>query len=164
MKTLKPCPFCGGEDVHIDTRYGHCWIECKNCKSNTRTFSIDETGRLISFWNNRAVDEKDKMIEAMLDTFEGKCPRHELKFEKLEGFDFNPSWCGGCIDYCGRKEYRICWREYFEWAVEEKKFCRDCKFYNSRKSECNNDKSKYSLRYVGDGDGCLEWARMDVDK
>lgn len=46
---LRPCPFCGENDLHLygDPRY--MWIKCKKCKVETRAFSSYK--ELTTYWN-----------------------------------------------------------------------------------------------------------------
>ena len=49
---LKPCPFCGGEAIHIEKDYNH--VECHDCCCKTGTYGYRR--HAISAWNQRAVD------------------------------------------------------------------------------------------------------------
>ena len=60
---LKPCPFCGGEDVFVHwkgARYGRViyFVKCEKCGAQTRAFSlyadIDELKNSPEEWNNSA--------------------------------------------------------------------------------------------------------------
>lgn len=49
---LKPCPFCGDEDIREYNECNHVWLECPECGARTkmcRTFGEAET-----LWNRRA--------------------------------------------------------------------------------------------------------------
>jgi Lar family restriction alleviation protein len=51
---LKPCPFCGSNNVRVDTFQPYeaiCWVECGRCgTSGSRAYTIDEA---IKAWNRR---------------------------------------------------------------------------------------------------------------
>lgn len=61
---LKPCPFCGSEDIEIekaeDGKYDYngnlihpCWIAtCNNCEIETAYFGTKEEA--VFFWNTRS--------------------------------------------------------------------------------------------------------------
>lgn len=53
---LKPCPFCGGNNLSIDgiTVY---WVECKDCNASISGHETEEEA--IEAWNMRA-DEQDE--------------------------------------------------------------------------------------------------------
>lgn len=59
-KKLKPCPFCGGTNIHImDMGYPH-WVYCGDCGARVHGGVVGETlGKIASVeaWNRRARDE-----------------------------------------------------------------------------------------------------------
>ena len=70
MDELKPCPFCGGEDITLHEAYGNAhvegraWIRCEHCGArigdgypNPHLFDIeDSTEYAVRNWNRRAND------------------------------------------------------------------------------------------------------------
>jgi Lar family restriction alleviation protein len=73
VKSLKPCPFCGGKAVFWQTDYGkgdrssvglHFTIRCNKCGSTRGTaygnvfFNLSKTGEL-----NILSDDREKVIE-----------------------------------------------------------------------------------------------------
>lgn len=53
---LKPCPFCGGKNIHIwntNTPY----VQCYDCLASTACGNTNEEA--IKIWNRRADDGKD---------------------------------------------------------------------------------------------------------
>ena len=58
---LKPCPFCGGNDIDIDeTDFGraddpYCYIvSCKGCHANVYVDSDSTMEDAVAAWNRRA--------------------------------------------------------------------------------------------------------------
>lgn len=49
-KILKPCPFCGSDDVHIRFFHGMSTVECYGCMVKVIQMEDDEPER---FWNRR---------------------------------------------------------------------------------------------------------------
>lgn len=47
---LKPCPFCGSDDVHIRFSHGMRTVECYGCLVKVIQMEDDEPER---FWNRR---------------------------------------------------------------------------------------------------------------
>ena len=56
MTKLKPCPFCGGEDIKI-TNHGAYWVICQNdeCLCEMRAQVTEE--KAIQKWNERVNDD-----------------------------------------------------------------------------------------------------------
>ena len=44
MADLRPCPFCGGNDVSLSFNVGSTFVECEDCGACGPNDSIDETG------------------------------------------------------------------------------------------------------------------------
>lgn len=63
---LKPCPFCGSDDVELeyDSFIDYCIIECRECGvERNRCWDEDDA---IELWNTRPIeDEKDREIESL---------------------------------------------------------------------------------------------------
>ena len=58
---LKPCPFCGGEEIEVehDTQ-GAFWCYCPACWSRTGTYDqADGYTLAIEAWNRRADDGRE---------------------------------------------------------------------------------------------------------
>ena len=55
MKELKPCPFCGSENIRIMGN-SNFWCMCDQCGVETQTYDTEE--ELIEAWNAR-VEEND---------------------------------------------------------------------------------------------------------
>ena len=60
MAELKPCPFCGREDIHVKIvkhdGYDIANVFCINCGAQIRAFNSKEAA--IKKWNRRADDGK----------------------------------------------------------------------------------------------------------
>lgn len=56
MTELKPCPFCGSENVRDNYDWGYFWVECVDCGCNgPRSFENFEWA--IQKWNRREAKE-----------------------------------------------------------------------------------------------------------
>lgn len=53
---LKPCPFCGSNDVEIVESFDGLCVLCGNCEATSNDFGKIEDA--IKAWNRRATDEK----------------------------------------------------------------------------------------------------------
>lgn len=54
---LKPCPFCGGNDVTIEESiefHGHFYVICHSCEIST--FKFNDPRKAVKRWNRRAND------------------------------------------------------------------------------------------------------------
>lgn len=52
---LKPCPFCGDEDIQEYNECNHVWLECPTCGGRTKMCrTLYEANTL---WNRRVGDE-----------------------------------------------------------------------------------------------------------
>ena len=59
MSELKPCPFCGSENVKIDVDSGIYWCRCIDCKAcSSSDFSKEKA---VEKWNRRPEPEKPKV-------------------------------------------------------------------------------------------------------
>lgn len=59
MSELKPCPFCGSEEIHIETlkKFGTSYLWCKQCGAEISLYnSLDEA---VSAWNGRTNNATD---------------------------------------------------------------------------------------------------------
>ena len=51
---LKPCPFCGSEDVSCDRLEDVAYVECWNCSAKVESYNgMDDA---IAGWNSRAIN------------------------------------------------------------------------------------------------------------
>lgn len=51
MEELKPCPFCGSNNLIVD---GFTWVHCKNCRTDGPLFN--DRKKAIKAWNTRKED------------------------------------------------------------------------------------------------------------
>ena len=70
--TLRPCPFCGGDDVTLDNNF----VVCLPCE----TFGPEGKDELaVTAWNTRpAEDELVKALEGALDMLEETLPSQSM--------------------------------------------------------------------------------------
>lgn len=58
MQELKPCPFCGGESVHIDRAYSYFRDTVIYCEGCDMVFTLDDCDApdeaIADAWNRRA--------------------------------------------------------------------------------------------------------------
>ena len=59
MSDLKPCPFCGSDDIELLTRGNHEWYECWPCRGNGPYKNT--TNQAVEAWNQRAEALKPKV-------------------------------------------------------------------------------------------------------
>ena len=67
MEALKPCPFCGSNEVEIDSA-GHpfegrvdIWVACEGCGTSSQIVDAVEKAR--SLWNTRASTMPGELVE-----------------------------------------------------------------------------------------------------
>lgn len=57
---LKPCPFCGSEDVSCDRFEDVAYVECWNCSAKVESYNgMDDA---IAGWSSRAID-RDELLK-----------------------------------------------------------------------------------------------------
>lgn len=61
---LKPCPFCGSEDVSCGRFEDIYYVECWDCSASVETYNGIEDA--IAGWNSRAID-RDKLLKIVYD-------------------------------------------------------------------------------------------------
>lgn len=56
---LKPCPFCGSENVHFDTNGTRTWVICLGCgaKSGGAYNGRTAVKKVTELWNRRENDK-----------------------------------------------------------------------------------------------------------
>lgn len=59
MDELKPCPFCGSNDIDIEKleKYGTYYLSCKQCSIEQPLYNTLE--QAINAWNRRTNNETD---------------------------------------------------------------------------------------------------------
>lgn len=57
---LKPCPFCGSEDVSCDRLEDVYYVECWDCSAKVETYNGIEDA--IAGWNSRAIN-RDELLK-----------------------------------------------------------------------------------------------------
>lgn len=95
---LKPCPFCGSDDVHIESKNLFYWVECYQCGATGQEARLrDETvnvaqgeERATNNWNTRPIEDElrsraekaeamiDKLVDAGNDLYTAMQPNCEL--------------------------------------------------------------------------------------
>lgn len=58
---LKPCPFCGEEDITIENFFGHWAVTCECCGAYVAC-GYQTKKEAIEAWNRRAGDETEKDV------------------------------------------------------------------------------------------------------
>lgn len=53
MTDLRPCPFCGGDEVIHFEQYGYWFVFCPRCRANIGNNTFDGAA---AAWNRRAVE------------------------------------------------------------------------------------------------------------
>ncbi len=68
MEELKPCPFCGGENLKIEDGYADCgcWVECCTCGANN-PFRHGTHSEAFAAWNTRAKDKESEILLSALE-------------------------------------------------------------------------------------------------
>lgn len=56
MEKLKPCPFCGSENIELVAGDAWPWVRCRSCLASSAMEDAEEDA--IEKWNRRANDEK----------------------------------------------------------------------------------------------------------
>ena len=74
MPELKPCPFCGSQDVAKvieGARHPMIYVRCNGCLSMSGWYEADEENMMLSAWNKRAgegqVNRMDRLDKAIAD-------------------------------------------------------------------------------------------------
>lgn len=74
---LKPCPFCGGKEIHSYWGNNRIWFECESCGVKSQTFSSpavfenreDSKSKLLKAWNTRAVPDVPELVAVSHEVF-----------------------------------------------------------------------------------------------
>ena len=53
MQKLKPCPFCGGTDVHVIDKTTFSFIECNDCLASFHQIEACSVDDNVEAWNKR---------------------------------------------------------------------------------------------------------------
>lgn len=68
MHRLKPCPFCGSDQVRVELSiYGYPFVICLNCRTTSRCADLkgkDGIKEVVKVWNKR-VDPKESVAESL---------------------------------------------------------------------------------------------------
>ena len=73
MEELKPCPFCGSNDVTVNDAYMHSYAQCRVCRAEGGfRYSHDEAA---AAWNRRTnakelvamINVSDEQVRRMVD-------------------------------------------------------------------------------------------------
>lgn len=82
---LKPCPFCGSEDVTCDRFEDVYCVECWDCSAKVESYNGLEDA--VAGWNARAID-RDELLK-IADIFEQPWPddKHHSGTIPVEGVE-----------------------------------------------------------------------------
>ena len=70
MGELKPCPFCGGENIELEYEEEIIWYRCRDCEATgptTTKYSGEEDEEYIN-WNTRKEPSPYSICEICQDT------------------------------------------------------------------------------------------------
>lgn len=70
MNELKPCPFCGSENVGISLWLGHCCVTCRGCLGGIAPAPDLTKEDAVAAWNRRADEKVGKWTEIADSVFE----------------------------------------------------------------------------------------------
>ena len=65
MNELKPCPFCGSDDVGVYKQWilGSVWkhvVKCKGCSATIDKCTLSEYSLAVDAWNRRVNEKGEK--------------------------------------------------------------------------------------------------------
>ena len=85
MDDLKPCPFCGGEDVeHLPDGFGNWLVGCVTCDYRIQCVDCTEE-EAIRYWNTRpAEDKKNYDLKALNFIYNKQAEAWENEIERLK--------------------------------------------------------------------------------
>lgn len=67
---MKPCPFCGGEDLKVYSLHGAgAWVACRGCGLESPTETGVTHAQAIEYWNTRLAAEPAAGVIEALDRF-----------------------------------------------------------------------------------------------
>lgn len=80
MIELKPCPFCGSENVHVERKDLFFWVECYDCGAVGQEARLRDVfvniaqgeERAANNWNTRPIEDALTTRIAELEAFVGK--------------------------------------------------------------------------------------------
>ena len=86
---LKPCPFCGGEPVAVETHPGSGFIQCKRCGCAMDEYEAGDPYNLTEHWNRRV--ERTCRMEPTKDGGEWRCS--ECGYLQGDAYRGDKGWC-----------------------------------------------------------------------
>lgn len=149
MKQIKPCPFCGSEDLYVRDNSGH-YVACKNCDAYGPYGKDDEEA--IQLWNLAPrVEDNDcdyPNLTGGCHIFPGR-NKEEPKMEK---------YCKNCVHISEEIEGKV-------YCCEEININHSCKYWealnpfgNSRPT-CLDCKHRY---YSWGGDNICNYCGLEI--
>lgn len=126
---LKPCPFCGSTDLHIDADTHGARIVCYDCLSIYWQAEINNEDDLISCWNKRPEDWK--LASEAIETAAEEKPdiiNHPPHYETagIECIDAMVITQGrvSVMDFCVCNAFKYLWRFRNKGGLEDIKKAR----------------------------------------
>jgi len=66
-QTLKPCPFCGVDEIKVDLIAGGMKAWCTNCGAEGPTTHFSDDGTAQGAWNDNRCGEENAQLAMLLD-------------------------------------------------------------------------------------------------
>jgi hypothetical protein len=66
-RTLKPCPFCGNDEIKVDLTAGGLKAWCTNCMAEGPTTHFSDDGTAQGAWNETRCGEEHAVLAMLLD-------------------------------------------------------------------------------------------------
>lgn len=90
---IKPCPFCGSDDIHTDdcsdTQQEGTMILCRKCGGNIKGWGLGCSYRARKLWNTRTTDARLAEAERLLGIASTRLEEHapdEPVVEQIDAF------------------------------------------------------------------------------
>lgn len=102
MDELRPCPFCGGKPVAIETHPGAGFIECTQCGCAMDEYEAGDPETLTKHWNRRA----ERTCHIDMPVIDWETGETDYVCSAC-GFSADPQDWAETYDYCPRCGARV---------------------------------------------------------